>query len=107
MRFDTDPDKEAKVFPIIDEEVQTLLKDGPLLTDIQKEKEGMLKEFEVNMETNSYWLNYVLWMYYAYGIDYVKDYPYTIEALNAESVQQTLEQLLKNGNKYEVVMTPR
>lgn len=107
MRFDTDPDKEAKVFPIIDEEVQTLLKDGPLLTDIQKEKEGMLKEFEVNMETNSYWLNYVLWMYYAYGIDYVKDYRSTIEALNAESVQQTLEQLLKNGNKYEVVMTPR
>ncbi len=107
MRFDTDPDKEAKVFPIIDEEVQTLLKDGPLLTDIQKEKEGMLKEFEVNMETNSYWLNYVLWMYYAYGIDYVKDYRSTIEALNAKSVQQTLEQLLKNGNKYEVVMTPR
>ncbi len=107
MRFDTDPDKEEKVFPIIDQEVQTLLQNGPLSSDIQKEKEGMLKEFEVKMETNSYWIDHILWMYYAYGIDYVKDYRSTVESLNEQSVRQTLELLLTNGNKYEVIMTPK
>ena len=106
MQFDTDPLKQAKLMSIIHEEVKTIAKDGPLASDLQKEKESMLKDYMENLEKNSYWET-VLYMYYMYGIDYIADYKKEVEALSAQSVQETLQQLLKSGNMFEVVMFPK
>lgn len=106
MQFDTDPLKQTKLMSIIHEEVNTIANDGPLATDLQKEKESMLKDYSENLEKNSYWET-VLYMYYMYGIDYIADYKKEVEALSAQSVQKTLQQLLKSGNMFEVVMFPK
>ena len=106
MQFDTDPLKQAKLMSIIHEEVKTIAKDGPLATDLQKEKESMLKDYTENLEKNSYWET-VLYMYYMYGIDHIADYKKEVEALTEQSVQKTLQQLLKSGNMFEVVMFPK
>ena len=105
MQFDTDPEKQEKLMGIIHEEVNTIVANGPLEKDLQKEKESMLKDFEEDLEKNNYW-DTVLYMYYMYGIDYIADYKAAVEAITAETVQATLKKLTEAGNVFEVVMLP-
>ena len=105
MQFDTDPKKQQRLMEIIHEEVQTIVKDGPLATDLQKEKESMLKDFAEDLEDNKYWRS-TLYMYYMYGINNIRDYKPAVEAITAESVQQMLQKLVSSGNVFEVVMFP-
>jgi zinc protease len=90
---------------IIHEEVMTIVKDGPLAKDLQKEKESMLKDFEEDLEKNGYWED-VLTMYYKNGINCITDYKAAVEAVTAETVQATLKKLTESGNVFEVVMLP-
>jgi zinc protease len=105
MQFDTDPEKQEKLLSIIHEEVNTIVKDGPLAKDLNKEKESMLKDFQEDLEKNGYW-QYVLEMYYMYGINYIADYKKDVENITAETVQETLKKLVASGNVFEVVMMP-
>ena len=106
MQFDTDPKKQERLMEIIYEEVQTILDNGPLASDLQKEKESMLKDFQENLEKNTYWRT-ALYMHYMYGINEITDYKAAVEAITAETVQQTLKQLVDAGNVFEVVMFPK
>ena len=105
MQFDTDPEKQEKLMSIIHEEVKTIVENGPLAKDLQKEKESMLKDFEEDLEKNGYWED-VLTMYYKHGINYITDYKAAVEAITAETVQATLKKLIESGNVFEVVMLP-
>ena len=105
MQFDTDPKKQARLMEIIHEEIQTIVENGPLASDLQKEKESMLKDFQEDLEKNTFWRS-TLYMYYMYGINEVRDYKAAVEAITAETVQATLKELLKAGNMFEVVMFP-
>ena len=106
MQFDTDPEKQEKLMGIIHEEVQTIIDNGPLATDLGKEKESMLKDYDENLEKNGYWLNTILYRYYIYGENYLTEYPEAVRALSAESVQAMLRKLVSAGNMFEVVMLP-
>ena len=105
MQFDTDPEKQQKLINIIHEEVNTILENGPLANDLQKEKESMIKDFQEDLEKNGYWQT-ALYMYYLYGINYITDYQSAVENITAESVQKTLKSLVESGNMFEVVMLP-
>ena len=105
MQFDTDPEKQEKLMNIIHEEVLNIVENGPLAKDLQKEKESMLKDFEENVEKNGYWTE-VLSIYYKNGINYISDYKAAVEAITAETVQETLKKLVDAGNMFEVVMLP-
>ena len=105
MQFDTDPDKQERLMQIIHEEVQTIVKDGPLADDLQKVKEAMLKEFEVDLENNGWWID-ALYEYYHRGTNLVADYKAAVEAVTAETVQATLRKIVESGNMFEVVMMP-
>ena len=105
MQFDTDPKKQGRLMEIIHEEIQTIIQDGPLATDLQKEKESMLKDYQEDLENNKYWRS-SLYLYYMYGINNIRDYKPAVEAITAQTVQQTLKQLVSAGNVFEVVMFP-
>ena len=90
---------------IIHEEVMTIVENGPLATDLQKEKESLLKDFEEDLEKNGYWEE-ILTNYYKNGINYITDYTAAVEAITAETVQETLKKLVEAGNVFEVVMLP-
>ena len=105
MQFDTDPEKQEKLMNIIHEEVMTIVENGPLTKDLQKEKESMLKDFEEDLEKNGYWID-VLSIYYKNNINYITDYKEEVEAITAETVQETLKKLVAAGNVFEVVMLP-
>ena len=105
MQFDTDPQKQARLMEIIHEEVNTIIEKGPLATDLQKEKESMLKDYQEDLEKNSWWRQSI-YMLYMYGFNNVRDYKPAVEAISSESVQQTLKKLVSAGNMFEVVMFP-
>lgn len=105
MQFDTDPKKQERLMEIIHEEVQTIIANGPLASDLQKEKESMLKDFQEDLEKNTYWRQ-SLYMYYMYGHNNIRDYKAAVEAITAETVQETLRKLVSAGNMFEVVMFP-
>ena len=106
MQFDTDPKKQKRLMEIIHEEVQTIIDNGPLASDLQKEKESMLKDHQEDLEKNTYWRS-ALYLYYMYGDNEIRDYKDAVEAITAETVQQTLKQLVDAGNVFEVVMFPQ
>lgn len=105
MVYDTDPKMQTRLMDIIHEEVNTIRKNGPLEEDLRKEKESMLKDYEENIEKNSWWLS-ILRSYMMTGIDYRTHYVDAVNALTSESVQKTLIRLLEPGNVIEVVMMP-
>ena len=105
MQFDTDPKKQARLMEIIHEEVQTIIDNGPLASDLQKEKESILKDYQEDLEKNSYWRQ-ALYRYYMYGENNIRDYKPAVENITAETVQSTLKQLVDAGNMFEVVMFP-
>ena len=105
MQFDTDPKKQTRLMEIIHEEVNTIIENGPLASDLQKEKESMLKDYQEDLEKNTYWRQ-SLYMYYMYGENNIRDYKAAVEAITAETVQATLKELVKAGNVFEVVMFP-
>ncbi len=105
MQFDTDPNKQERLMEIIHEEVNTIIENGPLASDLQKEKESMLKDFQEDLEKNTYWRR-ALYSYYMYGENDIRDYKAAVEAITAETVQQTLKKLVSAGNVFEVVMFP-
>ena len=105
MQFDTDPKKQTRLMEIIHEEVHTIIDNGPLASDLQKEKESMLKDFQEDLEQNSYWRQ-ALYMYYLYGINNIRDYRPAVQGITAESVQNMLKRLVKAENVFEVVMYP-
>ena len=106
MQFDTDPEKQAKLMQIIHQEVQEIIANGPLATDLQKEKESMLKDFKEDLETNSWWYNTALPNYYRLGINMIADYEKAVQAVDGAKIQQFLKKLAASGNVFEVVMLP-
>ncbi len=105
MQFDTDPAKQVRLMEIIHEEVQTIIDNGPLESDLQKEKESMLKDLQEDMERNGWWTS-TLEMHYKLGINRATEYKPVVENITAESVQQTLQKLVNSGNMFEIVMLP-
>ena len=106
MQFDTDPEKQDKLMQIIHQEVQEIIANGPLATDLQKEKESMLKDFKEDLEKNGWWYNTALPNYYRLGINMIEDYEKTVQAVDGEKIQQFLKKLAASGNVFEVVMRP-
>jgi len=107
MNFDTDPDKQNHLLNIIYEEVETIIKDGPLATDLNKEKENLLKTYDQNIKENGYWMNTVLMNYYNNkGLDYQKEYKKTVESIDGKYIQNLLKEIYEQGNIVEVVMMP-
>ena len=72
---------------------------------LQKVKEYMLKQIDVDAKKNSYWINTIT-TFKEYGLDVYTDYKKTVEALTCDSVRDFLNQLLKSGNHVEVIMLP-
>jgi len=107
MNFDTDPDKQNHLLNIIYEEVETIIKDGPLATDLNKEKENLLKVYDQKIKENGYWMNTVLMSYYNNkGLNYLEEYKKTVESIDGKFIQKLLKEIYEQGNIVEVVMMP-
>ena len=68
-------------------------------------KEYMLKRYDEQVRENGYWLG-VMEDAAMNGIDSYSDYKKIINSLTAEQMEKFVGQLLKQGNRCEVIMLP-
>lgn len=105
IQFDTDPEKQERIMEIINEEIQTIMRDGPLQSDVDKEKASMLKDHEENLRDNNWWQS-VIYRFYRDGENVLEHYVAAVESITPESVQKALVTLVGADSRIEVVMLP-
>ena len=98
------PDKQEIAVRLLHEGIANMQK-AVDADQLQKVKEYMLKQIDVDAKKNGYWVNTIT-TWKDYGLDVYTDYKKTVEALTVDSVRDFLNQLLKSGNHLEVIMTP-
>jgi len=104
--FDTDPDKADHLVGIIHSEFKKIMDQGPSEEDLNKAREYFLKSRNENYRKNRFWSNTIR-EYYSNGIDLVTGYEDQVRKLNTHDVQKAAEQLFKNANMLEVIMSPK
>lgn len=76
----------------------------PNQEDINKVKEILLNQNEVDAKTNGYWLG-IIEDYINYGVDEHTDYKKEVNAVDAKSISDFLRNtVLKDGNHLEIVL---
>jgi len=106
VSFETDPQKDSVVLPMVEREIRQILDNGPLESDLEKSKSILLKEYEENIKKNWYWRYTILPQYYLYDRNYITDYVSTVESITIEDIQSTLSDFLKDAHRYEIIMKP-
>jgi zinc protease len=98
------PDKAELAVRLLHEGLQNMQKKVDA-DQLQKVKDYMLKQADIDAKQNSYWINTIT-TFKEYGLDVYTDYKKTVEALTVDNVRDFLNELLKSGNHVEVIMTP-
>jgi zinc protease len=104
--FDTDPKLEDRLLVLIREEIDKLIKEGPLDSDFNKVKENLRNKYSENQKENS-WVLSVLFSYYRYGINYYKDYLPTLDSITKEDISTTLKSIIDQNNEVRVIMSAK
>jgi zinc protease len=98
------PDKSELAVRLLHEGIQNMAKQVDA-DQLQKVKDYMLKQADIDAKQNSYWINTIT-TFKEYGLDVNTDYKKIVEALTVDNVRDFLNELLKSGNHVEVIMTP-
>ena len=98
------PDKQEIALRLMHEGIANMQKQVDA-DQLQKVKEYMLKQIDVDAKKNNFWINTIT-TWKDYGLDFYTDYKKTVEALTVDSVRDFLNELLKSGNQGEVIMLP-
>ena len=98
------PEKADVALPIMRDEVLALSK-GCDPDKLAKVKEYMLKNHADQLKQNNYWITTIdMWRYK--GVDFHKDYEQLVNAQTPESIAAFVKEVLKAGNRAEVIMLP-
>ena len=98
------PEKADIALQIMRDEVQAISK-GCDPDKLAKVKEYMLKNHADQLKQNSYWMTTIdMWRYK--GVDFHKDYEKLVNAQTPESIATFVKEVLKAGNRAEVIMMP-
>ena len=98
------PEKSDVAIQILRDEVTELTKvcDADMLAKV---KEYMLKDIDDQAKTNGYWNNIVNdWRFY--NVDMHSDFKAVVQAQTPESICAFVRELLKAGNRAEIIMLP-
>ncbi|MBQ0007987.1 MAG: insulinase family protein [bacterium] len=105
VNFDTDPDKQNHLLDIVYDEIEKIIAEGPLESDLNKEKEILIKNNEKSLINDKAWID-KLKMYYKYGINYFDEFDGLVNSITGEEIRQMLKKLYEQRNYTEVVMMP-
>lgn len=106
FQFDTDPERRDELVKVMNEVVAAMEQEGPGAEKLQKVKEYLLKQHADNLKKNNYTLSNT-WQYYLYNVDHETGYVARVNELSGASLRDFATQLLGQGNRVEVSMTPR
>ena len=99
-----EPEKADTALAIMRNEVAAM-QNGCDADMLAKVKEFMLKNHDDRTKTNGYWQG-VINNYRDFGLDTYTDYKKTVEAQTPQTIAAFIKELVKPGNRVEVVMMP-
>ncbi len=107
MNFDCDPEKRERLSEIMKDEITSLIKNGPVVDDLNEIKKNYLKSREESENKNNFWLSVIKG-------SLMNDEPITNNAgyvkmvndVTAKGVQKFAKKLFKGYDAIEVVMSP-
>lgn len=103
--FQTDPAKAQQLNAVVARELDKVVREGLDKEKFDKVIANLEKEYAESVKENSYWLNAVSTFYYDQR-DIYTDYLTTLKAITPEEVQAQLKELLKQGNRIELMLLP-
>ena len=98
------PEKADTAIMILRDEVTAMAKTCDA-EKLQKVKEYMLKSHGDQVKQNSYWLS-IINGWRKYGIDFHSNFEKLVNAQTPESISAFVKEVLKSGNRAEVIMLP-
>ena len=98
------PEKSDIATKIMNEEVLALAQTVDA-EKLNKVKEYMLKNIDDQAKTNNYWVR-TIGQWRDYGIDIHTDYKQVVQAQTPADVANYMKELLKAGNRAEIIMLP-
>ena len=105
VTFDTDPALRERLVPIILQEIDNVMTEGPSETHFNIVKEFMLKKAKENSAENGYWLNVISELNFT-GLDINSEYEKIVNQLTPEDIKDFASYIFSQGNRIEVVMEP-
>lgn len=106
ISFDTDQKKKDRLMQLVYNELDSICLNGPLLEDVIKVKENLLKQHKEDIKENRWWLSAIS-IYEQDGIIYPNKYEEAVKSISVESIKQTLNALYKQNNSIEIIMNPK
>lgn len=103
--FSLNPDKSSTSEQLTIKSLETLA-DSVSDSELSKMKEYMLKQIEENAKENSYWVR-VLENKEVEGIDTYSTYRDVVKNLTPKDIQNFVKEILKQGNRVEILMLPK
>lgn len=98
----TNADMQDKMIKRSYDETMKLLNEGAKEVDFNKTREAMMKQYEINVRSNSYWANNLL--AYERGFDNITGHKAAIEKLNLADFNKFMKSLYNGQNFIKVVM---
>ena len=104
--FDTEEAKAPKLIELAKSGLADMAVKGPNPEYVAKAKENLIKAFPERQISNSYWHN-LAYQYYTNGSDNFTGYLDVVEKVaTVESIQKLVQEILAQGNEFELVMNP-
>lgn len=99
------PDKASQAIPEFVKGMKATVA-SPNADDLNKVKQILLKQADVDAKTNTYWRR-IINRYNRFGIDFYTDFKKVVEAVDAKQVSNFLQNImLSSGNHLQVTMMP-
>lgn len=105
ISFDTDPDKQNRLLNITYDEIEKIIAEGPIESDLDKEKEILRNEYEENLLDNYSWMNFMN-DYYNNDMNFIRDYVNVLNSITGEDIRQMLKSIYEQRNCIEAVLMP-
>lgn len=108
ISYGTDPEKLEELKQAVFDEISAFMQNGPSEEELSKAKQKMLREREVSLRENRFWLNILSNTYYLKEGDFSEfgTYEETVKNLTIESVKEAFANYFDFKNYVSVALEP-
>ena len=88
-------------------EIDRIKREGPSIRDLEKVKLAKVETYRESMKTNGYWGSYLCKIKYdGYDAKRFLDYESVLNAVTAEQIRETANQMLSGENTFKAILYP-
>ncbi|MBR9853356.1 MAG: insulinase family protein [Algicola sp.] len=107
ISFSCAPDRAEQLIDATKDELMKIMKDGANEEDLNKFKAQNLRQHEIRLRQNNYWLNYLKSKYtYGEDLEEINNYEKRLRKLKLSKVNTTIQEYLNQTNEIKLVLYP-